>query len=235
MIQYDWKSGTRFGRLMCTGKSYMKSKSNRVVEVICDCNTIKWLSLQHIKKGLTTSCGCYNLELMLGNKRGAIHEITNHPIYASWHSMKQRCYDENSDGFEKYGKIGIYVCDEWKSNPKAFYDWSIENGWKEGLTIDRHPNKNGIYEPTNCRWATDEQQSRNRSSNREIYAFGETKLLIEWSEDERCVVKPNTLYSRIFKGWDAEKAITIRAFKHGGQYKKDRVIYSAPKKLSNHL
>lgn len=223
MIQYDWESGTRFGRLMCTGKSYMKSKSNRQVEVICDCGIIKWVSMQHLKKGATTSCGCYNKELLKGNKRTVIHGITNHPIYVSWQSMKQRCYDENSESYPRYGKVGIIVCEEWKDNPKAFYDWSIANGWEEGLTVDRYPKKKGNYEPTNCRWATDEQQSRNRTNNRELTAFGETKLLIEWSEDERCVVKPQTLNSRIIRLWNPEEAITLPILKRGSQYKK-RVI-----------
>lgn len=192
MVKYDWESGTKFGRLICTGKSYMNGKI-RFVEVICECGVIKWIIFRSIKRGATKSCGCLNRDLLIGNKRTTFHGITNHPIYFVWQGMKQRCYYEKANNFGRYGAKGVSICPEWLNDPKAFYDWSMSNGWQEGLTIDRYPNKKGNYTPENCRWATEQQQVRNRVSNVIVEIFGEQKCLIEWQEDKRCIVSAQTL------------------------------------------
>ena len=53
------------------------------------------------------------------------------------------------------------VCEEWATKFENFMEWAIENGYREGLTIDRVDNY-GHYEPSNCRWSTFSVQSRNR-------------------------------------------------------------------------
>ena len=51
--------------------------------------------------------------------------------------MKQRCYNKNNKDFVKYGSRGIKICDEWLNDFMSFYNWSMENSYKEDLTIDR--------------------------------------------------------------------------------------------------
>ena len=75
--------------------------------------------------------------------------------------MKTRCYNPNFIYYCNYGGRGIIICDEWLNDFKAFYEWAINNGYKEGLTIDRI-NNDGIYEPSNCRWITRAEQNRNQ-------------------------------------------------------------------------
>lgn len=77
----------------------------------------------------------------------------DYKIYKCWNSMKQRCYNENNKAYKNYGARGITMYDEWKNNFLSFYEWAKDNGWKEGLELDRIDN-NGNYEPSNCQFIT---------------------------------------------------------------------------------
>lgn len=119
------------------------------------------------------------------------HKMKHTRIYGIWCGIKKRCYNKNSKNFTQYGAKGIAICEEWEKGFSAFYDWSIKNGYKENLTIDRIDN-NGNYEPSNCRWVTHAEQQRNRTNNINLEHNGETKTLAEW-----CVVM-NEPYKRIY-------------------------------------
>lgn len=95
--------------------------------------------------------------------------------------MRCRCHNEKDSGYHKYGAKGISVCDEWRNSFESFYSWSISNGYRDGLTIDRI-NPNGNYEPSNCRWVTMIDQQRNRGNNIKIEHNGETHTISEWCE-----------------------------------------------------
>lgn len=122
--------------------------------------------------------------------------------------MKTRCYNENSKSYKNYGGRGITVCDEWKTDFMSFYNWSMENGYQETLTIDRIDN-DGNYEPTNCRWATRKVQMNNYSRNHLISKDGETHTIEEWSAITG--IPASRIVTRINKlGWDEEKAIITK-------------------------
>lgn len=105
-----------------------------------------------------------------GNR--ATHLLTKHPLYSRWGDMKRRCYNPNRDGYKNYGGKGIFVCDEWKNNFVAFYDWAQSSGFKEELILDRI-DVNGNYEPSNCRWATQLTSDCNTSKTNYVDYKGE--------------------------------------------------------------
>ena len=88
------------------------------------------------------------------------HGMSHTRIYYIWASMKTRCLNQNSPFYRIYGGRGITICDEWMSF-EPFYAWAMSNGYSDSLTIDRIDNDSG-YNPGNCRWATQHEQSMNK-------------------------------------------------------------------------
>jgi len=154
----------------------------RYVLAICVCNKKKIVSLDSIKRGLSTSCGCVNIEASrLMGQSNKIHGLYNHPLYQVYQDMMRRCYDVNCERYSDYGGRGIIVCKAWHKI-QNFINWaeSLPNNkrWRKGLTLDRI-NNNYSYNPANCRFTTPRVQSNNRRSNRYYEYFGEILTLRE--------------------------------------------------------
>ena len=149
-----------------------------------------------------------------GNTYGVKHGKRNTRLYCIWVSMKQRCYNHNNKDFRKYGERGIKVCDDWKNNFISFYDWSINNGYQENLTIDRI-NNNEDYEPNNCRWTDVKTQSNNRRTNIMLEYRGKRQSLTQWANEYN--INPSTFNDRLERGWTMEQALTIST---KGMYRK---------------
>lgn len=133
-------------------------------------------------------------------RHGYSHTRIDH-IYKS---MIDRCENPKSHNYYKYGGRGIRVCEEWKNNKIAFFEWAFENGYSETLTIDRKDNSKG-YSPENCRWITYQEQNNNRRSNRFVTVDGVTHTIAEWSRISG--IKQATIQFRLCSGWDAKDAV----------------------------
>jgi hypothetical protein len=95
------------------------------------------------------------------------HDMRGHKLNTVINNMIQRCENEKSEHYQYYGAIGIKVCDEWRNDRAKFFNWALENGYEDGLTIDRIEGDKGYY-PDNCRWVTQSiqvQNTRNIKSN----------------------------------------------------------------------
>lgn len=145
------------------------------------------------------------------------HGHSYEKIHRVWYGIIERCYSELHKSYHEYGGRGITVCDEWKNDFQAFYDWAMSNGYKEGLQIDRIDN-NGNYDPKNCRFVTASENCRNRRTARIIEFNGEKKSLVEWSEITG--LNPDTITERIKNGWSVEEALTT--IKNGRCEKRER-------------
>jgi len=175
----------------------------------CECgNEIIALGF-HIRKGVTKSCGCYHSDVSaeLGRRTGKLrvtHGESNTRLYKEWRGMKVRCNNPTDQHWPDYGGRGIRLCDEWNESYEAFAEWAKANGYDDSLTIDRI-DVNGNYEPSNCRWVTQKEQSNNKRTNVYLTYKGETKTAAQWAEE--IGMNPITLRRRIQKGWSVEDAI----------------------------
>ena len=130
--------------------------------------------------------------------------MTNTRLYKIYAKIKERCYYEKYPEFHLYGGRGIKMCDEWKKDFITFYNWAMENGYNEKLSIDRI-DFNGDYEPSNCRWADKITQANNKRNNIRLTYNGETHTMPEWA---RILGLPySTLADRHKKGKSVEEIL----------------------------
>lgn len=151
-------------------------------------------------------------------KRKVLHHKSEEKLYHTWARMRSRCNLKKNKDYNRYGGRGIKVCEEWNNGVLQFYNWAMESGYREGLTIERI-NNDGDYSPENCRWATRYEQAQNLSTTRFITCWGEIKSISDWSKDSRCIVSKTTLKSRIDRDWEEIQALTLpKTFKREIQY-----------------
>ena len=130
----------------------------------CDCGN---LVTTQISNG-SRQCDSCAKKLRKNIKHG--HNTGGKPdrIYRIWIGIKSRCRNPNDTGYQWYGGRGIDICEDWWENFESFYNWSINNGYSDELTIDRIDN-NGNYEPGNCRWVTMKTQYSNKRCPQDKY------------------------------------------------------------------
>ncbi len=145
-------------------------------------------------------------------------------FYHIWESMKTRSTNPNN----KYYKKGIRICNEWlvyETFKKDMYDSYLKHAQlhgEENTTIDRI-NTNGNYELSNCRWATYQEQAKNRNSNIWISYKNEVKCLNDWAKE--LDIPRLTLLKRLESGWDITKAFETPV-KRGQRTKQQTITYN---------
>jgi hypothetical protein len=155
--------------------------------------------------------------------KGKHHGMRNTRIYESWRTMKKMCYGTNHISYKTYGGRGITVCDEWKNSFEKFYEWSIENGYREGLKLVRK-DVDRNYEPSNCEWREKRQVVRTGKHNwhTTIEYKGESHTLSEWSAITGINIK--TIWWRLNTGWSVEDALELNPVIGTNQFSKKEKI-----------
>lgn len=200
--------GKKYGRLtIIRTPESKKTESNsgvttrKYVLCRCECGNEKVISLTLVINGKTKSCGCLKKEV--ATKTFKKHGKRNCDEYRIWAAIKQRCLNVNSSSYKNYGGRGVRVCDEWINSFDIFFKDMGERPSKYH-SIDRI-DVMGDYCHSNCRWATDAEQARNRR----------TTKIISTPKGDMCIkdaaiefgISPNTLNHRINKGSAIEEAL----------------------------
>jgi hypothetical protein len=129
----------------------------------CACGTEREVYLGNLTRGLSQSCGCLHREVARASH--IVHGMAHTKLYGVWSGIITRCTNSRIKAWARYGGRGIKVCARWRSFQNFFKDMS--SSYREGLTIDRVDN-DGDYTPSNCRWVTPAENSRNRGSKKEM-------------------------------------------------------------------
>lgn len=195
--------GKRFGRLLVIGKCFTKTPRKRGVGFEykwmcrCDCGTEKSILRLSLTSGATKSCGCLHMDAV------KTHGKYLSPEYRAWINMLSRCSNKKTKGWKNYGGRGISVCKRWSISFENFLsDVGLRPTSKH--TLDRKRNS-GNYTPSNCRWATYEQQNNNTRRNVLLEFIGEIHNVTEWS---KIISVPRSLIAhRLNRGWSVEKTL----------------------------
>lgn len=176
----------------------------------CDCGKELIVETQKLRSGHTRSCGCLLVDFCKTTKIKHGHAIGKNetgkttPEYSSWASAKSRCFNTDSADYPDYGGRGITMCEEWRDNFQAFFDYM---GPKPPKTSLGRINNNGNYEPGNCRWETSKQQSNNHRRTIWVDMPDGTKLSLKQFTNI-CGVKYIHAYHRVkFRGMTPYQAV----------------------------
>lgn len=204
-------AGLRKGsRVVLDGESTKNDNGNRVLwfTVKCDCGDVSRILASAFLSGKANSCKACSLKLRAENRLSN----SGHPLYTTWIQMIRRCTDQKATHYKDYGGRGVYVCSRWTDGDwgemTGFHNFVKDMGDRpDGTSLDRIDN-NGNYEPGNCRWATDEQQSTNRKNVQRVTVNNVTDTINGWAK--RLGIRPHKLRTAIWGGMEPD--VVVRTY-----------------------
>ena len=140
-------------------KEFGKAKDRHIKWLCkCDCGNYTVVNSNLLKTKHIISCGCYKRKRT--SETHSKHNLTKSKLHFIWTGIKQRCLNTQNKSYKYYGGRGIKIDENWSKDFCVFKDWALNNGYKEGLSIERI-DVNGNYEPYNCKWIPRNEQYLN--------------------------------------------------------------------------
>jgi hypothetical protein len=194
-------TGLKFGTLTVVRLGTREGRPGLIWECQCECGEKALVRGSRLRSGHTKSCGCRISGVL--RARNMSHGLSKTPEYRVWAGMIRRCHNQNEACYPRYGGKGIEVCGAWRSDFMAFLA-HIGPRPSKAHSIDRIDNSLG-YQPGNVRWATAEQQSRNRECIQMHEIDGITATLPELAQAYGIPVEE--VRKRLWRKWSLERAL----------------------------
>ena len=207
--EIDWHCGCMLARkhigAHINGKevlSYLGRNrgGDSIIELKCsECEMISVRTLADINQNRIGKCS---------HKERESHRMSSTSTYSSWKSMIQRCKNPNNPHKKFYQDKGIDCCVEWETFSLFLKDMGER---PQGMSLERVDNNKGYYKD-NCKWATQEEQVRNRGKSRTkgnlkgSYAVNEETFIASITDKEGDSVYLGTFYSEEAAGRAYDKA-----------------------------
>ena len=191
--------GEQFGRLVVLERVENGKHGHPRWLARCECGELTTVLGYNLHSGRSNSCGCLSRERT--SETHATHGMSDTAVYRIWRDMVRRCTDPNRASWKHYGGRGISVCQSWMTFENFYADMGTP---PPGASIDRIDNDNN-YCPNNCRWATQAEQSRNRSDNTRVYWRGQSRILSDVADE--LGFGRGTIRTRLRLGWSVQEAL----------------------------
>ena len=186
---YEDLTGKHFNHFTVIRKLKPEERKARSYNWLCGCDCGKEFqsTANKIKTGTQISCGCKKIEKL--KSMFTKYEHSNKRLYSVYKAMLSRCFNTADHRYKEYGARGITVCSEWlgEKGYDVFAEWAFQNGYDPDAerlqcTLDRKE-VNGNYEPSNCRWISNDRQQNNRRDCHYIEYKGKIQTLADWARE----------------------------------------------------
>lgn len=164
-------TGKVFGRLTVIGRGE-RLHGELAWLTQCTCGKQKLVRAYDLRHN-TRSCGCLSVDKVI--ERSTQHGLTKSAEHRAWNAMLDRCSNERNNQYHNYGGRGIKVCERWLEFVNFYADLGPR---PEGMSLERI-DVNGNYEPSNCKWASFEEQSNNKRGMKKYLVDGEWRTLTQ--------------------------------------------------------
>jgi hypothetical protein len=198
-------AGQRYGRLVAVRFDHVDHRRYHCWLWQCDCGKTTIVAASTVRGGNTRSCGCLMRETSANTLRTlkTTHGMSKSSEFRIWGLMLHRCTNPNSSAWPRYGGRGITVSERWMRFETFYADMGPRPS--PGHSLDRINNDLG-YEPSNVRWATRQEQGRNKRNTYMVTLNGKQMSLSEAAQEAG--LSHSTVYSRVTRGWSVDRALS---------------------------